>query len=147
MKKSHVVVYSALLLLLGSVCSQAQQGLTSTRNGDSNAGSQAVSNVSGGVISVHSNGPVHHSAVREPIPQGSPYLYFNFGPGPYSGPDTNAFRMSRSLVYKAAIIPPARAFSGHFRPVSASAPGFRAKCGLVQSPSKSPAKTYSPFVP
>src|ERR1039458_677672 len=47
MKKSHVVVYSALLLLLGSVCSQAQQSLTSTRNGDSNAGSQAVSNVSG----------------------------------------------------------------------------------------------------
>src|ERR1019366_7537474 len=39
MKKSHVVVYSALLLLLGSVCSQAQQSLTSTRNGDSNAGS------------------------------------------------------------------------------------------------------------
>ncbi|MGA2371622.1 MAG: hypothetical protein ABSG11_13240 [Candidatus Korobacteraceae bacterium] len=47
MKKSHVVVYSALLLLLGSVCSQAQQSLTSTRNGDSNAGSQAVSNVGG----------------------------------------------------------------------------------------------------
>src|ERR1019366_9146745 len=37
MKKSHVVVYSALLLLLGSVCSQAQQSLASTRNGDSNA--------------------------------------------------------------------------------------------------------------
>jgi uncharacterized repeat protein (TIGR03803 family) len=47
MKKSHVVGYSALLLLLGSVCSQAQQSLTSTRNGDSNAGGQAVSNVSG----------------------------------------------------------------------------------------------------
>jgi predicted membrane protein len=47
MKKSHVVVYSALLLLLGSVCSQAQQSLASTRNGDSNAGSQAVSNVNG----------------------------------------------------------------------------------------------------
>jgi hypothetical protein len=47
MKKSHVVVYSALLLLLGSVCSQAQQSLASTRNGDSNAGSQSVSNVSG----------------------------------------------------------------------------------------------------
>jgi probable HAF family extracellular repeat protein len=47
MKKSHVVVYSALLLLLGSVCSQAQQSLTSTRNGNSNAGSQALSNVSG----------------------------------------------------------------------------------------------------
>ena len=46
MKKSHVVGYSALLLLLGSVCSQAQQSLTSTRNGDSNAGGQAVSNVS-----------------------------------------------------------------------------------------------------
>jgi predicted membrane protein len=44
MKKSHVVVYSALLL--GSVCSQAQQSMTSTRNGDSNA-SQAGSNVSG----------------------------------------------------------------------------------------------------
>jgi len=44
MKKSHVVVYSALLL--GSVCSQAQQSTTSTRNGDSNA-NQAGSNVSG----------------------------------------------------------------------------------------------------
>ncbi|MGA8431181.1 MAG: hypothetical protein WB729_15265 [Candidatus Sulfotelmatobacter sp.] len=41
MKNSHVVTYSALLLLLGSVCSQAQQSLTSTRNGDSNVGSQA----------------------------------------------------------------------------------------------------------
>jgi hypothetical protein len=47
MKKSHVVVYSALLSLLGSVCSQAQQSLTSTRNGDSNASSQVLSNVSG----------------------------------------------------------------------------------------------------
>jgi hypothetical protein len=47
MKKSHVVVYSALLLLLSSVCSQAQQSLTSTRDGDSNAGSQALSNVGG----------------------------------------------------------------------------------------------------
>ncbi len=47
MKKSHGVVYSALLLLLGSVCSQAQQSSASTRDGDSNAGSQAVSNVSG----------------------------------------------------------------------------------------------------
>src|ERR1039458_4691618 len=37
MKKSHVVVYSALLWLLGSVCSQGQQSLASTRNGDSNA--------------------------------------------------------------------------------------------------------------
>jgi probable HAF family extracellular repeat protein len=46
MKKAHVV-YSALLLLLGSVCSQAQQSLTSTRNGGSNADSQALSNVSG----------------------------------------------------------------------------------------------------
>jgi len=47
MKKVPVVMYSALLLLLGSACSQAQQSLASTRNGDSNAGSQAVSNVSG----------------------------------------------------------------------------------------------------
>jgi uncharacterized repeat protein (TIGR03803 family) len=47
MKKSPVMVYSALLLLLGSVCSQAQQSLTATRNGDANAGSQALSNVSG----------------------------------------------------------------------------------------------------
>ena len=45
MKKSHAVVYSALLLLLGSACSQAQQGLTSTGNGDFNAGSQALSDV------------------------------------------------------------------------------------------------------
>jgi|HubBroStandDraft_5_1064220.scaffolds.fasta_scaffold00761_5 hypothetical protein len=52
---------------------------------------QDVVHVSGGAISVHSNRPVHHSAGREPIPQGSPYLYFNFGPGPYSGSDTNAF--------------------------------------------------------
>ncbi len=43
MKKSHVVVYSALLLLLGSVCSQAQQSLTTTRNSDSNADSQPLS--------------------------------------------------------------------------------------------------------
>jgi uncharacterized membrane protein len=49
MKKSHVLVYSALLLLLVSVCSQAQQGLTSTRNGDSDVGSQALSDASGAV--------------------------------------------------------------------------------------------------
>jgi hypothetical protein len=47
MKKSHVVVYSALLLLLGSACSQAQQSLTSTGTGDANAGSLALSNASG----------------------------------------------------------------------------------------------------
>jgi trimeric autotransporter adhesin len=47
MKKVHVVVYSALLLLFSSALSQAQQSLASTRNGDSKAGSQAVSNVSG----------------------------------------------------------------------------------------------------
>src|SRR6204780_3744848 len=50
MKKPHVVVYSALLLLLGSVSSQAQQSLTSTRNGDSNAGSQALSDVSSAAV-------------------------------------------------------------------------------------------------
>jgi hypothetical protein len=43
MKKVHVAMYSALLLLLGSACSQAQQSLTSTRNDDSNADSQGVS--------------------------------------------------------------------------------------------------------
>jgi len=47
MKKVHVVVYSALLLLFGSALSQAQQSLASTRDSDSNAGSQAISNVSG----------------------------------------------------------------------------------------------------
>lgn len=47
MKKPHVVVYSALLLLLGSVSSQAQQSLTSTRDGDSDAGSQALSRFTG----------------------------------------------------------------------------------------------------
>jgi hypothetical protein len=47
MKKVHVVVYSALLLLFSSALSQAQQSLASTRNSDSNAGSQAISNVSG----------------------------------------------------------------------------------------------------
>jgi predicted membrane protein len=50
MKKSHVVVYSALLLLFGGVCSQAQQNLTSTTNGDSSADSQSLSEVSGTLI-------------------------------------------------------------------------------------------------
>jgi trimeric autotransporter adhesin len=47
MKKVHVVMYSALLLLFCSALSQAQQSLASTRNNDSNADSQVVSNVSG----------------------------------------------------------------------------------------------------
>jgi hypothetical protein len=47
MKKVHVVMYSALLLMFCSALSQAQQSLASTRNSDSNAGSQAASNVSG----------------------------------------------------------------------------------------------------
>src|ERR1035437_6359339 len=46
-KKVQVVMYSALLLLFCSALSQAQQRLASTRNGDSNAGSQTGSNVSG----------------------------------------------------------------------------------------------------
>jgi trimeric autotransporter adhesin len=47
MKKVHVVMCSALLLLFCSALSQAQQSLASTRNGDSNADSQVVSNVTG----------------------------------------------------------------------------------------------------
>jgi hypothetical protein len=42
MKKAHVVMYSALLLLLCSALSQGQQGLASTRNGNSDAGSKGV---------------------------------------------------------------------------------------------------------
>jgi Chaperone of endosialidase len=47
MKKVHVVLYSALLLLFGSVLSPAQQSSASAGNGDSNADSQVGSNVSG----------------------------------------------------------------------------------------------------
>ena len=47
MKKVHVVMYSALLLLFCSALSQAQQNLASTRNGDSNPDSQASGSVSG----------------------------------------------------------------------------------------------------
>jgi len=47
MKKVPVVMYSALLLLFCSALGQAQQSLASTRNGDSKAGSQTVTNVSG----------------------------------------------------------------------------------------------------
>jgi len=47
MKKVQVVKYSALLLLFCSALSQAQQSLASTRNNDSNADSQVVSNVTG----------------------------------------------------------------------------------------------------
>jgi hypothetical protein len=47
MKKVHGAMYSALLLLFCSALGQAQQSLKSTRNSTSNAGSQAVSNVSG----------------------------------------------------------------------------------------------------
>jgi hypothetical protein len=39
MKKVHVVMCSALLLLFCGALSQAQQSLTSTRNSTSNAGS------------------------------------------------------------------------------------------------------------
>jgi hypothetical protein len=46
MKKVHVAMYSALLLLFCSAL-QAQQSLASTRNSDSNAGSEIGSNVSG----------------------------------------------------------------------------------------------------
>jgi hypothetical protein len=42
MKKVRVVMYSALLLLFGSACSQAQQSLASTRNDTANADSQSV---------------------------------------------------------------------------------------------------------
>ena len=48
MKKVQVVMYSALLLLFGSACSQAQQSLASTRNGNSNPGSQSVSEATSG---------------------------------------------------------------------------------------------------
>src|ERR1700684_1766683 len=47
MKKVHVVMYSALLLLFCSALGQAQKSLASTRNSDSNAGSQVVKNVTG----------------------------------------------------------------------------------------------------
>ena len=47
MKKFHVVMYSALLLLFCRALGQAQQSLTSTRNSTSTAGGQVVSNVSG----------------------------------------------------------------------------------------------------
>src|SRR5580700_5525380 len=47
MKKFHVVMYSALLLLFCRALCQAQQSLTSTRNSTSTAGGQVVSNVSG----------------------------------------------------------------------------------------------------
>jgi len=47
MKKVHVLMYLALLFLFCSALSQAQQGLASTRNDDSKAGSQGVSNESG----------------------------------------------------------------------------------------------------
>ena len=47
MKNVHVVTYSALLLFLGSACSQAQQSLASTRNGNSSANSQVVSDAGG----------------------------------------------------------------------------------------------------
>jgi hypothetical protein len=47
MKKVHVVMYSALLLLLCSALSQAQQSSVSTRDGDSKAGSPAASDVTG----------------------------------------------------------------------------------------------------
>jgi hypothetical protein len=47
MKKVHVAMYSALLLLFCCAGSQAQQSLVSTRNNDSNADSQVVKNVSG----------------------------------------------------------------------------------------------------
>jgi hypothetical protein len=47
MKKVHVVMYSALLLLFCCAWSQAQQSLASTRNNDSNADSQVVKNVTG----------------------------------------------------------------------------------------------------
>jgi len=47
MKKVYAVMYSALLLLFCSVLGQAQQSSASTRNDNSNAGSQAASNVSG----------------------------------------------------------------------------------------------------
>src|SRR5579863_2760321 len=43
MKTARVVMCSALLLLLGSACSQAQQSLASTRNGNSSPGSQSAS--------------------------------------------------------------------------------------------------------
>src|SRR5271154_6660227 len=42
MKSARVVMYSALLLLFGSACSQAQQSLASTRNDTANADSQSV---------------------------------------------------------------------------------------------------------
>jgi trimeric autotransporter adhesin len=47
MKKFHVVMYSALLLLFCSALSQAQQGSVSTRNGDSNAVSPTPGDVIG----------------------------------------------------------------------------------------------------
>ncbi len=47
MKKVHVVMCSALLLLFCCACSQAQQSSASTRNSDPNASGQAVSNVTG----------------------------------------------------------------------------------------------------
>ena len=47
MKKVQVVMYSALLWLFCSACSQAQQSLASGRNNDSHTGVQAVSGVSG----------------------------------------------------------------------------------------------------
>jgi len=47
MKRVHVAMYSALLLLFCSARSQAQQNLASTRNSDSNAGGQAVSEATG----------------------------------------------------------------------------------------------------
>jgi hypothetical protein len=42
MKRTRVVMYSGLLLLFGSACSQAQQGLASTRNDAVNADGQSV---------------------------------------------------------------------------------------------------------
>ena len=47
MKKVHVVMYPALLLVLCSAVSQAQQSLASAGNGASNPNSQAVNNLSG----------------------------------------------------------------------------------------------------
>jgi len=47
MKKVHVVIYPALLLLLCGAVSQAQQSAASTGNGDSKADNQIVNNLSG----------------------------------------------------------------------------------------------------